>query len=64
MIDELETVRVKGWAESSHTSKEMSLKLILRPLERFLIKIGCRVSSLLILSPFFSGIFKALCRVE
>lgn len=63
MVDGLETVRMKGGAESSHTSKEMSLKLILRPLERFMIKIGCRVSPLLILSPFF-GIFKALCRVE
>lgn len=64
MVNGLETVRVKGGAESSHTSKEMSLKLILRPLERFMIKkIGCRVSPLLILSPCF-GIFKALCRVE
>lgn len=53
MVDGLETVRVKGGAESSHTSKEMSPKLILRPLERFMIKIGCRVSPLLILSPFF-----------
>lgn len=36
MVHGLETVRVKGASESSHTSNEMSLKLILRPLERFI----------------------------
>lgn len=40
MVHELETSRVKRGAESSDTSKEMSLKLISRPLERFMIKIG------------------------